>query len=217
MDFQEALSAVKAGNATEEAIAILEKKFKDVDSAAVGHKARADKAEAEAQKAATLARLLSENGFDTDADLAEQFAKIKGIPAQKDDEISKLRAEHNRKFAELEAKEKAATEKARKKGAEAELIPELEKVFVKGSAIFKALSFDNMIKYDDDDRPFATIDGADYRGAELAAKLKEHPEYSGLAKNTQNAGGGSSGAGGRDPKTSQEDKMAFIRERNSKF
>jgi hypothetical protein len=205
------MAAVRGGTATADDFSVIETHVQGLMSESIGHRKNATELKATAEKYGALSKTLSEGGLNLESDLSAQLAALKGIPGQKDDEISKLRAEHGRKFAELEAKEKAATERARKKGAEAELIPELDKIFLKGSVAFKALSFDGLISYDEtDDHPYITLEGVKYRGSEAAAKLKDHPDYKDMVKNVQSGGGGSRPApGGAKNTLSQSDFTAL--------
>ncbi len=196
MDFSEAIASVRAGEASEEALSVIEKSHNDYKASATGHKGRADRFEPLVEKLNTLTKTLADSGLSLDSDIAEQLAALKGAPAAKDSEITRMRSDFSQKFAALEAKEKAATEKARKKSAEADLIPAFSKVFTSGSVVYKSLVADGLVKYDENEQAYVTLDGEDYRGDALAAKLKDHPEYKGMVTNTQAPGGGSNGAKG---------------------
>jgi hypothetical protein len=200
MAYSESMAAVKAGTGTADDYSVIENHVRMVTAESIDHRRKASDASAIIEKHSALSKTLTDSGLNLDSDISAQLATLRGIPAQKDSEISGLRSTFEKKFADLEAKEKAATERARKKSAEADMIPAFSKVFPSGSVVYKSLVADGLVKYDENDQAFVTLDGVDYRGEALAIKLKDHPEYKGMALNTQTGGSGSSGNAGNNSK-----------------
>lgn len=198
MDFKEAMSAVRAGTATEDQYAAIEKHYNDASSAVTGHRTRADNYAPIVEKHSATERILYEFGIDPKVDLSEQLKKFKSAPASQNDEMTRTVNELRGKLEIIENEKKKADSDLAIETAKSYFSKTFnDSHFISGDVHLEGLMAMGKIGVDKDRKPFVKV-GDEFLPADDAGIekfIKSIPSLEAARKSKQKAGGGTHNGG----------------------
>ncbi len=217
MGFSESIAFLKGVDGASEHVEAILAHESNLKNESISHRKKAGEYAPLAEKLSSLTKTLADSGFNLDSDIAEQIAAIKGGTAKVSDEASRKLSNLEKEIAGIKAEKEQAVQKAKRKSAEAKLLPGLNEHFYNAGSMFKALLSDGMVDFEDEDNPRIKIGESVFDISEGLSKLKEHSDFKDGVKNIQAAGGGSNPSAQKKETNDRADKLEFIKRRSSTF